>query len=260
MKKLITSMIIVVLFTSSQSFGSLIDTRTDTTGAGATVDQVISANEYGPGNSYSYTGGGSGFGGTLGGGVLYMESDATNLYIGLSMGNAMNDLVAILLDTKAGGFTDAGMSDNGDGCRRALTELSVNADDAYDPNFLPDYGVCLGNFGSVYFELTAVAPINFLDFNGTGSQPVREYTVSLASLGVSALQPNIDFFAAYISDSGFGSNESIPAYAPLNGGPNPGFEFSSPGYGNYDRFTIAPEPGTLTLLAIGGLALIRRRR
>jgi hypothetical protein len=237
----------------------LIDTRTDTTPGGAVVDQSLGANEYGPGNSYQYLGGGNGFGGTVGNGALYLESDNANLYIGMQFGNALNDLVAILIDTKAGGFTDATMNDNGDGCRRALTQQTINADDAYDPGFLADYGVCIGNFGNVEFDLSPGNPITFLNFDGTGSQPFREYAVSLASLGI-APGGAVNFFVGYVSDGGFNSNESIPAYGPLNGGANPGFDGPSPGYGNYDRFNSYPEPSTLALLGFAGFAVIRRRR
>lgn len=244
---------------SAPALAALVDVRIDANaGAGATVDQSIGANEYGPGNSYSYTGGGGGFGGTVGNGVLYMESDGSNLYIGFQAGNALNDLVTILLDTQAGGYTDAGMNDNGDGARRASSQQSINADDAYDPSFLPDYSLVMASWGTVLFQLEADPnPLTFIAFDGGGSQPVREYAIPLATLGLSAGTGFVDFLVAYVSDSGFGSNESIPAYQPLNSGPNPGFDAVSAGYGNYNRFYL-PEP-TSALLVLAGLAALRRR-
>lgn len=237
----------------------LIDTRVDTTAGGAAVDQAIGADEYGAGNAYSYRGGGGGFGGTVGNGVVYMNSDDTTLYVGFEAGNAVNDLVTILLDTRAGGYTDAMMDDSGDGGRRASSQQSINADDAYDANFLPDFSIIIGNFGTVFFQLEAApTPLTFLNFDGTSTQPVREYAIPLATLGVGP-GGNVDFFVAYIADSGFGSNESIPAYEPLNGGANPGFDPVSAGYGNFDRFTTIPEPMTLALVLVGALAGLRRR-
>src|SRR5688572_15489303 len=73
-------------------------------------DGVIGGSEY----STSYTGGGSGFGGTLGAGTIHMDTDGVNLYIGFQPGGAVNDNVVIHLDTRTGGFTDAGMNDTAD--------------------------------------------------------------------------------------------------------------------------------------------------
>jgi len=243
---------------AAPALAGLVDTRSDTNGDGATVDQTISGGEYGAGNAYSYGGGGNGFGGTVGNGILYMESDATNLYVAFSAAGTIDNLVTVMLDTKSGGFTDAGMNDNSDGGRRASSQQSINADDAYAPGFLPDYSLIIGNFGTVLFELTADPnPLNFLAFDGTNTQPVREYAIPLASLGLTAGSGHVDFFVAYISDSGYGSNESIPAYVPLNSGPNPGFDPVSAGYGNFDRFNL-PEPTTALLLGLAALALRRR--
>jgi hypothetical protein len=236
----------------------LVDTHADSTASGAVRDQTLSPGEYG-GGAYNYAGGGSGFGGTVGAGRIYMDSDATNLYIGFQMGGALNDLAAILLDTRAGGYTDAGMNDNGDGGRRASTQQSINADDQYAPGFLPDFSVIIGNFGTVFFELKGDPdPINFLDFDGTSTQPFREYSIPLATLGL-APGANVDFFVAYIGDSGYGSNESIPA-GPINAGPNPGFDTISAGYPTFDRFTVVPAPGGAALVGLGGLVALRRRR
>ncbi|MBX3357608.1 MAG: hypothetical protein KF745_04190 [Phycisphaeraceae bacterium] len=244
----------------SPAMAQLVDTRVDTTPGGATVDQVISPNEYGPGNAYSYTGGGSGFGGTVGGGTLYMNSDATNLYIGFNAGGAMNDLITIMLDTRAGGFTDAQMDDQGDGARRASSNLNGGGDDVM--GILPDFSLVFASWGTVMFELNAGNTpnhLNFVAFDGGGSQPVREYAIPLATLGVLP-GGNIDFFVAYIADSGYGSNESIPAQA-FNAGPNIGFDPPpASGYSAYDRFTTVPTPGAAALLGLGGLLVARRRR
>lgn len=249
--------LIVATGLASAAQAQLVESHTDTTAAGAVRDQTLSPGEYGNG-AYSYGGGGTGFGGTVGNGRIYMDSDATNLYIGFQAGNGINDLVTILLDTRAGGFTDAGMNDNGDGGRRASTQQSINADDQYAAGFLPDFSVVIGNFGTVFFELTADPnPINFFDFDGTTSQPFREYSIPLATLGLSG-GSNVDFFVAYIGDSGYGSNESIPA-GPINASDNPGFSDVSAGYATYDRFVV-PAPGAAAVLGLGGLMASRRRR
>lgn len=250
--------LIVAAGLAASAQAQLIETRVDTTASGAIVDQGLSPGEYG-GASYQYSGGGTGFGGTVGNGAVYFDSDATNLYVGFWMGGGLNDLITIMLDTRAGGYTDAGMNDNGDGGRRASTQQSINADDAYAPGFLPDFSVIMGNFGTVFFQLEADPnPITFLTFDGSTSQPFRELAIPLATLGISP-GGNVDFFVAYIADSGYGSNESIPA-GPINAGPNPGFETFSLGYTTYDRFTTVPAPGAAALLGLTGLIATRRRR
>jgi len=235
----------------------LITTRT-TTGSGATVDGTLGANEYGPGNFNNYLAGGSGFGSTLGLGFLCVNSDATNLYIGFQPGNNLNDLVSIQIDSKAGGFTDATSNDTADGGRRAASNLNGQADDAFPTGFLSDYSIVIGNFGIVTFEHTGGASLNFIDFNGTftgNGTNFREYTLPLAALGITS---GFNFFAGYVADSGFGSNESLPAGA-INSGSNVGDGTSSPGYENFHRFEI-PAPSSIALLGLAGLAAARRRR
>lgn len=262
---------LVVAALAGAANAGLVDTRVDSTLTGASVDGTLGAGEYG-GGAYNYLGAGSGFGGTLGNGALYFDSDGTNLYIGFQAGANLDNNVTILLDTRAGGFTDAGMSDNADGARRNSSNLALNADDAFDANFLPDFSIVIGNFGIVSFELTGSGndgSLNFIDFNGTfngNGTGFREYAISLASIG-SGSNRNIDFFAALISDSGYASNESVPAYEPLQANGNPGFgdgqfggTIGTPGYGNYNRFTTVPTPGAAALLALGGLVAVRRRR
>src|SRR5688572_20072192 len=89
-------------------------------------DGAIGFAEYAAG----YTnGGGTGFGGTLGNGVIFMDADATNLYIGFDPGADLNDFVALQLSTNtSGGFSDADMNDQGNGARRAASNLAGNAD------------------------------------------------------------------------------------------------------------------------------------
>lgn len=235
----------------------LVTTHT-TSGTGATVNGVLDPNEYGAGNANVYLGGGGGFGGTLGAGQMYITSDASNIYIGFQPGNNLNDLVSIQIDSRAGGFTDATSTDTSDGGRRAASNLAGNADDAYPSGFLVDYSIVIGNFGIVTFEHTGGASLNFVDFNGTftGAAPsFREYALPLASLGITT---GFNFFAGYVADGGYGSDESMPGGA-INGGGNVGDGLVSVGYENWHEFVI-PAPGSLAVLGLAGLAAGRRRR
>lgn len=252
MDRFVLASSLVALTAVSASARPLVDTRVDTT----------------PGNTigtYNYTGAGNGFGGRLGSATMSMDSDGANLYISLTPG-ALDNNVAILLDSRAGGFRDADMRDRGDGGRRAVSELSLETDDAFDVNFLPDFGLVMGGFGGVMFELNAGNTDFHLPFVSFDAGGQLTYTIPLATLGV-APGGNVDFFAVLISDSGYLSNESIPAYDPLQLNGNPGFgdgqfggTVGSPGMGNYDRFTVVPTPGALALGLVGAVAAIRRRR
>src|SRR6476620_10749304 len=109
-------------------------------------------------------GGGGGFGGTLGNGSISMDVVGTNLLINFVPGNALNDIVALFLDTRPGGFLDAQMSDTADGGRTAISELTLTKDDTYPAGVVPDFGLAIGNFGSVLFELNG-GSLNFQIFN-----------------------------------------------------------------------------------------------
>ena len=241
-----------LLAAGESSRAALVQSSTDPNPLLSSVidDGVINPGEYAA--VYS-NGGGGGFGGTLGAGAIHMDADAVNLYIGFVPGNALNDIVALELSTAPGGFSDASMDDQADGGRRAVSNLAGAADDAFP--VLPEYGVAIANFGTVVFQLNAgntPGHLNFLSFEGGNT----ELKIPLATLGNPTA---IEFFAGYVADSGFGSNESLPASAGLNGGGNVGFDGTSPGYANHNEFVIVPEPAVLGMFTVGGLALLRRR-
>jgi hypothetical protein len=259
-------LIVAALLFSRTAFCTLITTHTDTDLAGAVPDGVISPNEYGPGNSYGYVGGGTGFGGTLGAGTLYFQSDLSNLYIGFKPGNSLNDNVVIHLDTRSGGFTDAQMNDTADPGRNLLSNLTRDVDDPFAAGILPDYGLVIGQFGIVLFELNAgntPGHLNFVQFDGTftgnNAALAREIAIPRANLGNPA--GVINFFASYGSDTNFMSNESIPSEV-FNAGGNPGFDNGGiPVVREFhDQFIMIPEPSSLALLTMGALLVLRRRR
>lgn len=228
------------------------------------VDTTLSGVFSGP---YVFAnGGGNGFGGTLGQGSFAMDSDLSNLYLTFTAGNALNDNVIVMLDTREGGFTDPEMRDRADGGRFGASELSRDDNDGFDPNFLPDFAIVIGNFGTVLFELTAGdtdGHLNFLDFSNNTNVPVRDYGIPLASIGV-VPGGEIKFFAAYTSNDGFLSNESLPAN-DFNNSDNPGYgnqgrSVSGGRFGNYNVFETVPTPGSVALMGLAGLCGLRRRR
>lgn len=200
-------------------------------------------------------GGGSGFGGTLGGGSFSFDADtgAGTISIGFTPNGSLgSNIVALYLDTRTGGFGDADMNDTGDPGRNVLTNLGSFGDEVFPTgmtNGLPDYGIAFGGFGSVLFELTG-GSLNFIAFDAGSS-----VTFNLSDISNPG---TIDWFAALSSDTNFLSNESMPADATLNAGANPGFD-SIGTYTNFNRFVV-PEPSVALLGAFGLLGLLRRRR
>ncbi len=248
----------------------LVDTRTDVDPGGASVNGVLDANEYGAGNAYSYTGGGGGFNGAVSNGTLYMNSDLSDLYIGFDPGADLNDNVILYLDTVAGGqFDDVNMNDTGDNGRRLSSNLVPDVLDTFPVGM--DYSVVIGSFGIVVFELTSGSTPNhlgFVKFDGTftGNDPnlIREISIPLGDLGlVGGVASEVNFLAAYGSDTSFIADEAIPAQ-PFSGVANPGFNnngtFQPLDWPNYNKFVTTPEPTTLGLMLVGALGLLRRRR
>lgn len=249
---------------NSMASAQLMDVRTDFNPLTSNFvkDGVISADEYGDANAHVYTGAGTGFGGTVGNGSLYMDFDATNLYVGFQFGNNLNDVAVIFFDTKAGGFTDATMNDTSDGGRSLITNLTRDSNDVFP--FEADYALIIGGFGAVTFELTSES-LNFQQFDGTftGSDPTQAREVSIAKSDFE-IGSSFDFFVAYGSESNFMSDEAMPGQT-FSGSGNIGFGGSGDVvWSRYNRFQAVPGPGALSVFALGGLpilgALLRRRR
>jgi hypothetical protein len=249
----ILAAVVMLLNSDSQLYGALVDTRTDTDSVGATVDGTISANEYGAGNSYFYKGGGGGFGGPLGNGTLYFQSDASSLYVGATIAGGLGgNIIAVFLDTKSGGFSDdSTLGDLADGGRAVASKLTRDPQDNFPVR--ADYVLEFGNGFTNLFELklgslTFIGPVS-AGTGGNGAAGDREASVSLATLG-SSPGSNVDFFTVLISDSQFSSNEGVPN---PNFGSNPGF--GSPSvpitWPDFNRFVVAvPEPGAILFGAV----------
>lgn len=268
MTKMMAGLVALVACAGAASAG-LIDTRTGTGSAAVVRDGVISANEYGPGNAYTYAGAGSGFGGTLGGGTIYMNSDASNLYIGVTLGGDLNDNIVIFLNTRStGGFTSSTQMDDASDPGRARS-----SDPMSDPTAVVNFPIAathsfvIGAFGAVLFELSGNGTAHvFRSFDNTftgNANNTREFQLSLGFLD-NALTGSgrafVDWFALYTSNSGFMSNESSPLQQGLNAGGNPGFGAGQTlNLENYNRFQV-PTPGAIALLGLGGLVAARRRR
>jgi hypothetical protein len=240
----------ILAFVFQCASAELVTTHVDaSSNDGALVDGTIASGEY---LSYSYSGGGTGFGGPLGNGTLYFESDATSLYVGASIaGGLSGNIIAVFLDTQAGGFAnDSSLGDMADGGRRVASKLTRDVQDNFPVT--ADYVLEFGNGFTNVFRLKTgsldfIAPTS-AGSGGNSGAGSREASIPLSTLGITP-GGNVDFFAVLISDTGFSSNEGIP-------NPNIGI---SPGFGSpptpvnwpdYNRFTTAAIPEASAALAI----------
>jgi hypothetical protein len=248
--------------------GALVTTHVDGSHVdGAAVDGTIASGEY---NTYSYTGGGAGFGGPLGGGTLHFESDANRLYVGASIAGGLGgNIIAVFLDTHAGGFAnDSLLNDQADGGRRVASRLTRDVQDNFP--VLADFVLEFGNGFTNVFRLKTgsldfIAPAS-AGTGGNSGAGQREASIPLSTLGITP-GGNVNFFTVLISNTGFSSNEGIPN--PNMGG-NPGFG-SPPApvtWPDFHRFTTAaiPEPSPAFAIPVAatisglGLFAIHRRR
>ena len=216
---------------------------TDATPESAKVDGIHDPNEYGPGDSYAFAGGGTAFGGILGNGTLYFNSDGANLHVGFQPGGgglgSGTDVVVVYLDSKGGGFTDATISsDTSTIERRAVTDLGAFGNEVFPLGFAPDYAVTFSSNGPMAWQLgSSISSLANTNANGSGAGTgFREITIPHASMGLNASSP-VHFFAALVNGTnGFLSNESIPPSTALNSGGNPGTSAIGT-YAAFDQFT-----------------------
>jgi hypothetical protein len=224
---------------------TLVTSHTDTSDVdGATVNGSIGVGEY---NGFEYIGGGTGFGGPLGSGRLYFESNATTLFVGADIAGGLgSNIIAVFLDSRSGGFSsDATMGDTADGGRAVASKLTRDVQDNFP--IAADFVLEFGNGFTNVFELTT-GSLNFIapTSAGTGGNAgagSREASIPLATLGLNQ-GSTVGFFAVLISDTQFSSNEGIPA---TGFGANPGFGTGGPvTWPNHHNFVVAvPEASPL---------------
>ena len=235
---------------------ALITQHEDQSRLAPTVDGVISPDEYGPGNAFSYAGGGSGFGGQFGNATMYMKADAARLYIAFdNLGlPADGNQYIVYLNTGPDGYqTDGSMNDTADDGRRNASLLSRDGEDSVTfhdgaTTAAPDFALVFnnrseGNGGfSVIFELAPAGQSHGLvahERAGLGTDTV-EFSIPLTSLGL-APGDVVDFAGFNISNTGFLSNEGIPATGLAS---NPGFADGQVNeFADFHRFvTFNPGP------------------
>lgn len=252
----------LLLSIHSPILAALITSHADTDPNGAVADGVISPDEYGIGNTFAYSGGGSGFSGGLGNATLHLQSDTGYLTLGLSdLGVHTNDdQYLFYFQTRAGGYQPSGgeMDDGvvinqGDAGRRNSSILSssgverVSFTDGSQSN-APDFALVINNRdpGSggfvALFELQPAGQEHlYHDVPGAGLNTTTvEVDIPLRLLALEPGDP-VEVVAFQISATGFLSGEGIPdlGQGSLNYGFHSGGNVDFP---DFHRFLTIPEP------------------
>ena len=229
-----------------------------------------------------YTGNGnSGFGGQLGQGQLELTFDGTNINGTFTRGPTnLNDAVVLYIDSIGGGFESTStFVDSTDGLRTALSGTADSGTTRTPVDFATafeaEYGLAFSAGFAGLWELedaasnptdsthTFIASAN-LTPTGDPAAATFDFSFAAADIGASA-GDTIDFVATLISETAFRSDETIGdalITLPPGGGANPGTT-GGVTFTNSESFTLTavPEPTTTAaLIALGGCAIVRRRR
>lgn len=228
---MIRALIVCLVLAAPCARGALITLHEDATLLGAALDGAISTDEYGPGNAFAYTGGGSGFGLQLGNATMYLKSDVTNLYVAFSNIATNNDgnQYIVYFQTRPGGFqtrggemTD-GMSPNaGDNGRRNTSILSTNGAEAVwfeeaGVSNKPDFALVFNNRNtngggfSVVFELRGAGQAHGIvpHLRAGVSTTTVEFRIPRGGLGV-PVSGAVDVAAFEVSATGFMADGGLP--------------------------------------------------
>jgi hypothetical protein len=222
----------------------------------------------------TYSGNGnSGFGGPIGLGSLTLTDNGTTVSGTVNKGpNGFNDVLVLYIDSTVGGFADtSGFADGADGLRKAISGFDGGANRSlltFAGGFLPDYAIAMGpssdNFGGLWQlanggnnSLNFVNTVN-LTPTGDPNSPTYTFSFNLSDIGLAPGQ-TFALFGTYTANSGYRSDEAVAGNDVGAQGWNP---FLQTAFGTYTT-TAVPEPATVTLVGLSGLATllaVRRRK
>jgi len=227
----------------------------------------------------TYVGNGnSTWGGAVGLGTLTLTDDGTTVSGSLTTGGNLNGNAFVLyLEAGVGGFSStSGFNDSGDQLRSAISQYTATGNGGgvgqsilnFSGGFAPNYAIAMQpdsgiNFGGLWQlangganSLPFISSVN-LSPTGADTQGTYTFSFNLSSIGLTSGQ-SFELFGMQISQTGYSSPEALGGnLSGANGWGNTQTETSFATY----TTTAVPEPTTLALAGLGGLAtLIAARR
>lgn len=221
-----------------------------------TVDGSLGTSEYGPSNSYKFTGGGNSFSSPLGGGSVYLKSDGSNLYAAYQLGGTLNDSVVLLIDTGSSNpATYPNITTGGD--ERAVSRMFNNSA-VLPAGFRASYAVVFAganqSAGNRFYTITTTAvsstSLGAQAGTGTASGNVREVRIPYSTLGISS-GATVRVLAGLSNPSGtpaFLANESVPANPLFNAAVQTGTSGGT--FTNFGSFATISCPTITTSLTV----------
>ena len=220
----------------------------------------------------TYSGNGAtGFGGPVGTGSLAINDSSTDMSFTLNRGaGTHNDVLVVYLDTQPGGFGDTSLfTDSADGGRTAVSGATATSRTTvnFAEGFGADNALSIENGFIGVFGLAENGSHTYLFGEGqTGGNTAASYTLNLTAaqmeqIGITAGSgETFSFVGTLISPTAYRSDETIGASTTIgaDGGPNPGSN-NPLTFTESLTFTTVPEPGTITLGVLGGLAALMYR-
>ena len=220
---------------------------------------------------YFHGNGNAGLGGPVGGGVLELTDDGTTISGTFTRGPSgdFNDIMVMYIDSVSGGFTTtAGFTDAADDHRMAISAFDGTWRETlnFASGFKADYAIALSPWYGGWWQLVDAGShtwLGTLNASPLGDPSALAYTFDFdfSDIGMAAAGSfnflvdymyidHLDVSPLTLSDEGFDWTEA-------GGNPGNGGTYTFNGYSTYPAI---PEPATMSLLGLGALAMVLRRK